>query len=226
MRGQVKQQRHKHGQVKQQQKTTSDQVATVEWSEYSGVFSRLRNAVDVVRTSNGDDNLLEDIDQDISFLSEEWSDNFTDQRSLPAFKNSLEMDSALLGEIQSNHLTGDQAKKAIHNVRDDLHIKAENCKASHGLGHNGWDSLINLSVITKHGDIPVSGYEVWIVQAGWDNHPEKWTRSSTLSSPALFKKLAPGLYMIKAKKEAVTEAEPMPVGGHSESQQTWDVIVP
>lgn len=208
-----------------QQQTAPPQEAVVQWEDYIDTFADLMNLHRALNRSLGARDrrikvLLEDISRDISFLRAEWRGN-AGSESPATYKASLEVNVALMSEVVKKKLPPKKALPVLQDVRDDLRVKAEDCR----LNPQGWDALVEFTVHTKQAMQPVSGYEVWFVPKGWADKPEKWARFSSLSSPTA-KPLAPGRYMIRLKKESATAPEPVTVGGEGKPKQDHDMRVP
>lgn len=196
----------------------------VEWGAFTPIFDPLMGIIGAAKRKYILDSrisaLLTDIADDTMYLHDKWM-SAKAEPSPAIYKSALEVNKSLLEEVVNKGLSAEKALPILQDVRDDLRVKAEECKKS----SRGWDSLIELTIITVKDLQPVSGYEVWFVPKGWADRPEKWERFPKLSSPSI-KRLAPGRYMFRLKKEVEARAEPVTVGGEGKPRMEQDMRVP
>ncbi len=117
----------------------------------------------------------------------------------------------------------EQIRETVKAVAADVHAKAENCRNSaDGLGKD-----IKVTVRTKKGTDEVPGYEVWCVPMALVKFKDEHIRFPKISSPTVFKNLAPGYYMMWVEKEK-EKVQPVAqtIGGRGEKELEVDLLIP
>src|SRR4030095_2279952 len=117
----------------------------------------------------------------------------------------------------------EQILETVKAVAADIHAKAENCRNSaDGLGKD-----IKVTVRTKKGTEEVAGYEVWCAPLALAKFKDEHIRFPKISSPTVFKNLAPGCYVMWLEKEK-EKMQPVAqtIGGHGEKELEVDLLIP
>ncbi len=207
-------------------KTTpsSEKVEMVGWRAAARPLDDLAANALAVQTSVAATNgkapdLLTSIRTSTTFLRDRWTHSMQHPPVPKTYIDSLQLDADTLGTLPARKLSDQDTNAILQDVADDLEVKAAHCKAS----PKGWASVITVSVNTVKQGNPVAGMEVWYVPKGWADVPDRWTRCSKLSSPAVAGQLPPGKYMLR-----VASGQPVPVkvGGNGKDEQSVDLLVP
>ena len=196
----------------------------VGWRAAERPFDDLARNTATIQTSlpaaNGKSaDLLASILASTTFLRDRWTHSLEHQPIPNTYVDSLQLDADTLASLPAKKLSDQDLNAILQDVADDLEVKAAHCKAS----PKGWASVITVNVNTIRQGNPVAGMEVWYVPKGWADVPDRWTRCSKLSSPAVAGQLPPGKYMLR-----VANGQPVPVkvGGNGKDEQSVDLLVP
>lgn len=197
------------------------QQETVAWGDFEPVLVGLASKASDIQKALGKEDtkttqLLDSIKSSVQVLLREWGRDVSDGPK--SYYLGLTSNDELLKNVLEKKFSNAQALKVLQSVADDLRIKAAHCVKSEG----GWATLINAIVTTKKDGKVVTEHEVWFVQLGWADAPERWERFPKLSSPTE-KSLAPGIYMMRVKNG---ESTPIEIGGDGKNQQGVDLIAP
>lgn len=172
---------------------------------------------------------LKQIQNDATFLQQKWLDwwgrnsrtgFYMQDARLDLYYRVLRESVRQLDQLSSNNSTGLVA--TVKSIAADLHAKAENCRHSaDGLGKE-----INVTVHTRKGVEEVSGYEVWCAPVALVPFKDEHLRFPKISSPTVYKRLAPGCYAMWLEKgELKTDPVEQTIGGHGETKFDLDLLV-
>ena len=226
------------------QGTQSKKEETVKWDDYTAVFRDISDSLTALRSTAGTNQealqLLDDIGSRNATLKGEWdkastaawrelseapptaagwkvnqsrweSMTATPKSFLVSLKNNL----LLLQSIINQKLKDPEMLPLLKDVADDMRIKAGHCT------HNGWASLVTVTVVTKKSIDKIEGYEVAYVPAGWANDPTQWVDFPKLSTA--FKDLPPGLYKMRIKG---CEPKRVEIDGNGANKQEVELKIP
>jgi len=199
-------------------------VEMVGWRAAERPFDDLAQDAAAVRASLSSANtkaadVLASILASTTFLRDRWTHSLEHPPIPKSYVDSLQLDADTLASLPARKLSDQDLNAILQDVADDLQVKAAHCKAS----PKGWASVITVNINTVRQGNPVAGMEVWYVPKGWADVPDRWTRCSKLSNPAVAGALPPGKYMLR-----VASGQPVPVkiGGNGKDEQSVDLLVP
>ncbi|MBI3416097.1 MAG: hypothetical protein HY043_12430 [Verrucomicrobia bacterium] len=174
--------------------------------------------------------LLRQIQTDATFLQQKWISWAQQHSDRKDYSGNIQFDlyfRDLLGarnQLKRLANTNDEDVAAtVKAVAIDLHVKAENCRHSlDGLGKE-----IKVTVRTKQGTEEITGFEVWCAPMALARFKDEHIRFPKVSSPTVFKNLAPGYYamwLIRGKEKGPSVAQT--IGGNGETELEIDLPVP
>jgi hypothetical protein len=219
---------------------------TAKWDDYTPVFRDISAGLTALRSTVGNNpealQLLDDIGSRNAILKGEWDKASneaweqiwgappssadwgakTNERrwealtaTPKAFLVSLQNNLLLLQSIINQQLKHEVMLPLLKDVAEDMRIKAGHCT------HNGWASLVTVTVVTKKNVEKVEGYEVAYVPSGWASDPRQWLDFPKLSTA--LKDLPPGLYMMRIKG---CEPKRVEIDGNGANKQEVELKVP
>ena len=174
--------------------------------------------------------LLRQIQIDATFLRSKWFDWSRAHAREKPYSESLSQDPyyrAIQGsqrELKRMRKGSDEEmERVVKAIAEDLHIKAENCRHSaDGLGKE-----VKVTVHTRKGTEEIAGFEVWCAPVALVGLKAEHIRFPKISSPTIYKNLAPGRYAMWLKKDRQsTEPVPQSVGGKGETEAELDLLAP